>query len=370
MLGKPLVSIIIGTRPEAIKLAPVIIEFKKCNSLDVRVLLTGQHKEMVTQVLELFDIKADIDLGIMKKSQSLAYITSSILKSLELEFMKYKPSLLIIQGDTSSAFSGALAAYYQKIPIAHVEAGLRTDDLYYPFPEEANRKLISQITTLHFAPTETSAQNLIKSNNLGKIYITGNTVIDSLMIMSDKLKSFKNKFLNLNNQKLILCTIHRRENWGNKIENIINGLLKILDKFPEVSILIPMHKNKIVRDPLKDRLIGNSRVTLTEPLQYDHLVYILKACFMVLTDSGGLQEEAPTFGKPVLVLRENTERPEALKAGTSKLIGTNAKSIFEEVSNLLNNDENYKRMSSANNPYGDGTASLKILKECKSFLKI
>ncbi|WP_288260263.1 non-hydrolyzing UDP-N-acetylglucosamine 2-epimerase [uncultured Prochlorococcus sp.] len=368
MIPKPLVSLVIGTRPEAIKLAPIIIEFRKSNEINLRVILTGQHKEMVLQVLNLFDIQADLDLEIMKKFQSLTYITSSILESLENEFSKFKPNLVIVQGDTTSALAAALAAYYQKIPIAHVEAGLRTNNLYYPFPEEANRKIISQITSLNFAPTQISADNLLASNTAGKILITGNTVVDALIIMSEKIKFLKNDYLNNLNKSFILCTIHRRENWGMNLDNIIEGIIRILDKHPDISILIPMHKNDIVRDPFLENFKSISRVILTEPLSYAELVFYLKDCIFVLTDSGGLQEEAPTFGKPVLVLRDNTERPEGIEAGTSKLIGTCPDGIFQEVNNLLTNSEIYRKMSTAINPYGDGTASVKIVEECKKFL--
>ena len=367
------VSVIIGTRPEAIKLAPVILELKKHKSIQTRVILSGQHIEIVLQVINLFEIKEDHNLEIMKQSQSINAINAKILTKLELEFQRNKTDLIIVQGDTTTTFSAAIAAFYQKIPIAHVEAGLRTNDLYEPFPEEANRRLISQIATLHFAPTDSSKQNLIDSGvESGKIFITGNTVVDSLLSIANKHDCNNlniDKFKEHKGNEIILTTIHRRENWGEPLANICDGLKMILEKHNDIVIVIPLHPNKDVREIIKSKLSNNSRAKLIEPLPYDELVYLIKKCKLVLTDSGGLQEEAPALGKPVLILRGNTERIEALNAGTTKLVGTNSNSIFKECNSLLTDKNEYDKMANSINPYGNGKSSKLIVDQCLNFLE-
>lgn len=366
---KKLITIVLGTRPEAIKLAPLIKTFKKCEKFKTRVVITGQHKEMVDQVLKIFDIKPQKDLNIMQHNQSLTQITCLILKGLKEEFKYKRPSLVIVQGDTSTAFAAALGAFYAQIPVGHVEAGLRTNQLNDPFPEEANRRLISQIGSLHFAPTDKSKVNLINSGINGIIKVTGNTVIDALFAISKK--NIVPKISGIDwNKKVIFVSVHRRENWGLKLQDIIKGLKMILSENQDIIILLPLHPNPIVREPFLNAFKNKKEVILIKPLNYSELVGTLKNCYALLTDSGGLQEEAPSLGKPVLVLRKTTERPEAIAAGTAKLIGTDPESIFRETCNILTNKKAYQKMSRAINPFGDGKASERILEICKEFLNI
>ncbi|MBF2034161.1 MAG: UDP-N-acetylglucosamine 2-epimerase (non-hydrolyzing) [Leptolyngbyaceae cyanobacterium T60_A2020_046] len=355
------VCITLGTRPEAIKLAPVIRVFQQAEDMDTRVILTGQHREMVAQVMDLFQLRADEDLDIMQPQQSLTDITCRSLHGLERCFQKYQPQLVIVQGDTTTAFAAALAAFYQKIAVGHVEAGLRTDDLWNPFPEEANRRLISQITHLHFAPTRTSVEHLRRSGVVGAIHQTGNTVIDALLAIAAQHPACDIPGLDWNQHRVILATVHRRENWGEPLHDIATGFLTILNKFPDTALLLPLHRNPTVREPLTQRLGDHPRVFLTEPLDYHHLVGAMQRCTLLLTDSGGLQEEAPGLGKPVLVLRETTERPEAVEAGTAKLVGTNPPAIAAAASELLSNPVAYDQMAKAVNPFGDGQAARRIL---------
>ena len=366
----PLVTFILGTRPEAIKLAPVIKLFFTNKKIKVRLILTGQHKSMVDQVMDLFGLKADLDLDIMKENQTLSRITKEVIEGLNQEFKSHRPHLLIVQGDTSTAFSAALAAFYNKIPVAHVEAGLRTDNLFNPYPEECNRRLISQMSSIHFAPTEFSKKNLLDSNVHGIIKVTGNTVIDALKYISKKIPNFSIKGVDLNKSRLILSTVHRRENWGDNLFQIAKGLKKIVDEFNDVVLLVPMHKNPVVREPLKRVLGGNPRILLSEPLSYEKLVSAIQSSTIIISDSGGIQEEAPTFGKPVLVLRENTERIEVIENGVAKLVGTDKENIFREAKILLTNTLEYDSMSKQSNPYGDGNASSMILETCCEFLKV
>lgn len=361
------VSIILGTRPEAIKLAPVIQKFKSCPEFDTQVILTGQHREMVDQVMQLFDLTADQNLAIMQPNQTLSDITCLSLRGLEDLFKQLMPRLVLVQGDTTTAFAAALAAFYQKIPVGHVEAGLRTDDIYNPYPEEANRRLISQITQLHFAPTSLSVEHLQRSGVLGEIHQTGNTVIDALLAVAAREPACPVPGLDWNNFRVILATVHRRENWGQPLDDIAQGFLKVLEKFPDTALLLPLHRNPTVRDPLKAALGEHPRVFLTEPLDYTDLVGAIQRCYLLLTDSGGLQEEAPSLGKPVLVLRETTERPEAVTAGTAKLVGTNADHILETAGNLLSSATAYQEMANAVNPFGDGYASDRILQIVKNY---
>ncbi len=363
------VCIVLGTRPEAIKLAPVIQQFKNSPSFDTQVILTGQHREMVEQVMRMFDLKADRDLAIMQHQQTLTDITCRSLQGLEDLFKELQPKIVLVQGDTTTAFAAALAAFYQKIPVGHVEAGLRTDDVFNPYPEEANRRLISQLTRLHFAPTELAAENLVRSGVLGEIHRTGNTVIDALLGVAKRQPECKIPNLDWNKYRTILATVHRRENWGEPLQGIARAFLQILDKFPDTALLLPLHKNPTVREPLQALLGDHPRVFLTEPLDYTELVGAIQRCHLILTDSGGLQEEAPSLGKPVLVLRETTERPEAISAGTAKLVGTNSDTIVTAAAELLSNSDAYNAMAMAINPFGDGLAAARILKIVEEYFR-
>lgn len=364
---KKTVCITLGTRPEAIKLAPVIKCFQEAEDFDTKVILTGQHREMVSQVMKLFNLSATVDLDIMQTQQSLSDITCRSLQGLEKIFAEIKPDLVISQGDTTTAFSASLAAFYQQIPVAHVEAGLRTDNIYNPFPEEANRRLISQITQLHFAPTTLAVENLQKSGVTGEIHLTGNTVIDALLSVAEKNPRCDVEGLDWEKYRVLLVTVHRRENWGEPLKDIIAGLKLILDQFPDTAILLPLHRNPIVREPLQKELGGLDRVFLTNPLDYEELVGAIQRSYLLLTDSGGLQEEAPSLGKPVLVLRETTERPEAVTAGTAKLIGTRSNQILSSARDLLGNEANYQQMAEAINPFGDGNASSRIVEIARKY---
>jgi UDP-N-acetylglucosamine 2-epimerase (non-hydrolysing) len=362
------VCIILGTRPEAIKLAPVIQTFQRDPAFKTQVVLTGQHKEMVAQVMELFDLQADRDLAIMQHGQTLTDITCRSLRGLEDLFQELQPQIVLVQGDTTTAFAAALAAFYKQIPVGHVEAGLRTDNIYNPYPEEANRRLISQITQLHFAPTLLSVENLERSGVVGRIYNTGNTVIDALLNVAARNPECPIDGLDWNQYRVILSTVHRRENWGEPLQDIAQGFLNVLDKFPDTALLLPLHRNPTVREPLQAILGNHPRVFLTEPLDYAELVGAIQRCYLLLTDSGGLQEEAPSLGKPVLVLRETTERPEAVMAGTAKLVGTNSDSILQEAGQLLSQPDAYQNMANAINPFGDGHAAERIAQAVKEFL--
>lgn len=370
MADQPRVTIVLGTRPEAIKLAPVIRTFQACDALNTRVVLTGQHREMVTQVMDLFGLKADQDLNLMTPRQTLTHVTCAALQGLREDFQAYPPGMVLVQGDTTTAFAAGLAAFYEQIPVGHVEAGLRTDNLLDPFPEEANRRLLSQIATLHFAPTVKAEANLKASGVVGEISVTGNTVIDALLLMAESAPEIGFDKLDWSTQRVILATVHRRENWGDRLQDIASGMLQILDRHPDTALLLPLHRNPTVREPLQQLLGDHSRVVLTEPLDYDRLVTAMKGCTLLLTDSGGLQEEAPALGKPVLVLRRTTERPEAVDAGTARLVGTDPGVILEEASRLLSDPDAYEAMSRAVNPFGDGKASGRILESCRRLLGV
>jgi len=354
------VCITLGTRPEAIKLAPVIQTFQQLPQFDTKVMLTGQHREMVAQVMALFELEADHNLDIMQPKQTLSDITCRSLQGLEKCFVDMQPDMVISQGDTTTAFAAALAAFYQQIPVGHVEAGLRTDNILNPFPEEANRRLVSQIATLHFAPTETSVVNLKVSGVTQGIHQTGNTVIDALLRVADKSPTCDVPGLDWSKYRVILSTVHRRENWGEPLADIADSFLQILDRFPDTALLLPLHRNPTVREPLKAALDSHPRTFLVEPLDYAQLVGAMKRSHLLLTDSGGLQEEAPGLGKPVLVLRETTERPEAVTAGTAKLVGTDPTTIVEAASKLLGDEAAYVAMAKAVNPFGDGHAAERI----------
>lgn len=361
------VCIIVGTRPEAIKLAPVIQRFKGSSSFETRVILTGQHREMVDQVMQLFQLSSDGDLAIMQPQQTLTDITCRSLQGLESLFEQIQPTLVLVQGDTTTAFAAALAAFYQKIPVGHVEAGLRTDDLLNPYPEEANRRLISQVTQLHFAPTSLAVDNLRRSGVVGEIHQTGNTVIDALLMVAQRQPACDIPSLDWQKYRTLLATVHRRENWGEPLRDIAQGFLQILGKFPDTALLLPLHRNPTVREPLQAMLGDHPRVFLTEPLDYKELVGAIQRSYLLLTDSGGLQEEAPSLGKPVLVLRETTERPEAIAAGTAKLVGTNPSQILAAASDLLYDPDAYKAMATAVNPFGDGHAAERILRIVENY---
>ncbi|AFY69792.1 UDP-N-Acetylglucosamine 2-epimerase [Thalassoporum mexicanum PCC 7367] len=362
------VCVVMGTRPEAIKLATVIQALRQ-NSADFNatVVLTGQHREMVSQVMQLFELTADHDLAIMQPKQSLTQITSLALAGLEQLFQEIQPDLVLVQGDTTTAFAAALAAFYQKIPVGHVEAGLRTDDLFQPYPEEANRRLISQIAQLHFAPTAGAMINLARSGITRHTYQTGNTVIDALLHVSGRSPQCEIAGLDWQKQPVILATVHRRENWGEPLQQICHAWLEILAKFPDLALVLPVHLNPIVREPMHSLLGKHPRIFLTDPLDYEQLVAVMQRCYLVMTDSGGLQEEAPSLGKPVLVLRETTERQEAIAAGTARLVGTDTNQIVGAASDLLSDRQLYETMANCVNPFGDGTASQKILQIIKTY---
>ncbi|NEZ47427.1 UDP-N-acetylglucosamine 2-epimerase (non-hydrolyzing) [Clostridium niameyense] len=364
---------IFGTRPEAIKMAPLVKELNKRGNIDNKVCVTAQHREMLDQVLDLFNIDTDYDLNIMKKKQSLTGITINVLEGLEEVFQREKPDLVLVHGDTTTTFAGALAAFYQKIKVGHVEAGLRTFDKYFPFPEEMNRKLTTGISDLNFAPTIGSKNNLLKEGvDEESIFITGNTVIDAMEFTVENNYVFDNDELNTidyNNKKVIMVTAHRRENWGEGIENICNALKRIVEENEDVEIVYLVHLNPVVRDVVY-KILGNvKRVHLLDPLDTKQTHNLMNKCYMVMTDSGGLQEEAPHLGKPVLVLRNVTERPEAIKVGTVKLTGTNVNNILTLANELIKNKESYNLMSKAINPYGDGKASERIVDSIEYYFK-
>jgi UDP-N-acetylglucosamine 2-epimerase (non-hydrolysing) len=368
---------IFGTRPEAIKMAPLIKAFEKEKSIDSKVCVTAQHREMLDQVLELFEIKPDYDLNIMKSGQDLYDITSNVLLGLKNVLKEFKPDIVLVHGDTTTTFAASLAAFYQKIKIGHVEAGLRTWNIYSPWPEEANRELTSILTNYHFAPTNIAKENLLKEGKKEEnIIVTGNTVIDALFLALNKIENdekLKNKILKKiyeyyplkENKKLILVTGHRRENFGKGFLNICAALKEIAINNPDIDIVYPVHLNPNVQKPVREILSNINNVYLIDPLPYQEFIYLMKKAYFIITDSGGIQEEAPSLGKPVLVTRETTERPEAIKAGTVKLVGTDKEKIIKETQRLINNKEVYKKMAKAHNPYGDGKACERIL----NFLK-
>lgn len=366
------VMTIFGTRPEAIKMAPVVLELKKYpDEIQTLVTVTAQHREMLDQVLNLFEIKPDFDLNIMSQRQTLFDITTRAMNGLDEIFSKTKPDLVLVHGDTTTTLAGSLAAYYHQIPVGHVEAGLRTFNKYSPFPEEMNRRLTDAITDLNFAPTETSKQNLLREGTPSeKIFVTGNTVIDALHMVVQKKFSFDEKFESLfENSRVILVTTHRRENWGEPLRHVYQALKDVLAKFADVQIIFPVHRNPTVRKVVDEELGSIDRVTLIEPLEYQPFSNLMNRATLILTDSGGIQEEAPALGKPVLVLRDTTERPEAVEFGTVKLVGTDREKIFQTVSELLSDEAAYKKMSEATNPYGDGLASKRIVDAVKKFSK-
>jgi len=356
---------IFGTRPEAIKMAPVIIELKRRpGEFEVVVAVSGQHREMLYQVLNLFEIQPDYDLDIMQANQSLAQITSRVLHGVESILEKEVPDIVLVQGDTSTTFAGALAAFYHQIPIGHIEAGLRTYDKYNPFPEEKNRQLTSVLADLHFAPTRIARENLIKEGISPEIiHVTGNTVVDALLMITNRNFEFKQSPLStidFDNKKVILVTAHRRENLGKPLNSICLALKEMVANNKDVEVVFPVHLNPKVRSVVKNILGAVERVYLIEPLDYGPFVHLMSKVYLILTDSGGIQEEAPSLGKPVLVMRKITERPEGVNAGVVKIVEAETEVLLHEVQTLLDNPEEYKQMSSKSNLFGDGKASLRI----------
>src|SRR5574344_625967 len=361
-MSKIKVLTVFGTRPEAIKMAPLVKEFEKRNDVfDSIVCVTAQHREMLDQVLNLFDIKPDYDLNIMKPNHDLSKITSDVLLLMKDVVEKAKPDIVLVHGDTTTSMAAALSAFYAKVPVGHVEAGLRTFDKYYPFPEEINRVFADAVCTYHFAPTETSVENLIKSAIPNThIYKTGNTVIDALLHTVENNKTDLS-YIGLNpDLKTILLTSHRRENFGEPIKNICKAVLKLVEKNKDIQVVYPVHLNPNVQKPVYELLDKKERIHLISPMEYAPFASLMKESHIIMSDSGGVQEEAPSLGKPVLVLRSTTERPEAVEYGTVKLVGTDTANIVENIQLLLDDEVEYKKMSESINPYGDGLASSRI----------
>ena len=355
------VLVVYGTRPEAIKMCPLILELKNRPEVESIVCITGQHREMLDQVNGLFGVKADYDLNIMQERQSLADITTKVLQGVSLVLDKEKPDIMLVHGDTTTSFAAALAAFYKNIPVGHVEAGLRTCDMQSPFPEEFNRQVVDLICSYYFVPTETARKHLLdEGKEECKIYITGNTVIDALKITVDN--SFTDDNIEwANDSRLVLLTSHRRENIGRNMKQIFQAVSDIVHEYQDVKVIYPVHKNPKVREIASQYFNDNDRVRLIEPLDVYQFHNYIQKCYLIMTDSGGIQEEAPSLGKPVLVLRENTERPEGIAAGTLKLVGVNKESVYRGVKELLDDKNLYESMSKASNPYGDGKASRRIV---------
>ena len=370
MTRRKKVMVVFGTRPEAIKMAPLVTALKQHPELETIVAVTAQHRQMLDQVLELFEITPDEDLNVMQPGQTLSGLTSRIVQGMEQVIAKHAPDIVLVHGDTTTTFATSLAAFYQRTAIGHVEAGLRTGNIYSPWPEEANRKLTGALTSIHFAPTEKSAANLFAENvDPATIHVTGNTVIDALLTVVDKIDTHaqlstrlaeKFPFLDAS-KRLVLVTGHRRENFGDGFEQICRALKEIAAR-GDTQVVYPVHLNPNVQEPVNRILAGQENVYLIDPLDYLPFVYLMSRSYIIVTDSGGIQEEAPSLGKPVLVMRDTTERPEAVDAGTVKLVGTDADRIVVEVGQLLDDQDKYKKMSLSHNPYGDGLASVKICK--------
>ncbi|MBF0231960.1 MAG: UDP-N-acetylglucosamine 2-epimerase (non-hydrolyzing) [Desulfamplus sp.] len=386
------ILIIFGTRPEAIKMAPIIKAFDKHpDQFRSQVCVTAQHRQMLDQVLNLFEIKPDYDLDIMKPGQNLFDVTCNVLQGLKTVLEKDIPDLVLVHGDTTTTMAASLAAFYSGIPVGHVEAGLRTNNKHAPFPEEINRRIASVLTDLHFSPTESAGNNLLREGvSPERIFVTGNTVIDALLMTLEKIRSenleskiaanlieafpclskvWNNDTQNAKESRLILITGHRRENFGQGFENICHALKAIAASNPDVQIVYPVHLNPQVQEPVKRILSKSSNIHLIAPLDYLPFVYLMHRSYMIITDSGGVQEEAPSLGKPVLVMRDTTERPEAVQAGTVKLVGTDGKKIIDEATRLLIDSCAYEEMSRAYNPYGDGNAADRIITICENYLK-
>ncbi|PNE22978.1 UDP-N-acetylglucosamine 2-epimerase [Mesotoga sp. Brook.08.YT.4.2.5.1] len=357
------VALIFGTRPEAVKMAPVYLALKN-SSLRPVVIATAQHREMLDQVLSLFGIEPDFDLNIMQQRQSLSGLTSRLIEKLDEIYLQNKFDATLVQGDTTSTFTGALVSFYHKIPVGHVEAGLRTANVYDPFPEEVNRRLNGVISTYHYPPTEKSKLNLLKEGVPEEnMLVTGNTVIDALLWVTSNKSRLTSSFreaLGVEGDDYILVTMHRRENWGRPMQEVMKAIKDVLNEFPRMKVVFPVHLNPAVREVVYPELEEHDRVVLTDPLDYLPFISLMEKSKLILTDSGGIQEEAPALGKPTLVLRRTTERPEAIEAGTAKLVGTSREAVFMETMRLLSDSREYERMAKARNPFGDGTASKRI----------
>lgn len=354
---------VFGTRPEAIKMAPLVKELAKYSDLESICCLTGQHREMLDSVMEIFDLRGDYDLNIMEKRQTLSTITTKTLLGMEQVMEQCRPDMILVHGDTSTTFAGALAAFYHQVPVGHVEAGLRTWDKYSPFPEEMNRTLVGDIADLHFSPTKANAENLKREAIAGKIFITGNTAIDAMGYTVKENYSFATPELNdldFVNHRVIVVTCHRRENYGAPMEQIMRAIAKVVELHPDVEVVYPVHLSPVVQECAAKYLGGKDRIHLISPVDVQEMHNLLARCYMVMTDSGGLQEEAPALGKPVLVMRKETERPEAVAAGTAKLAGVEYQAVLDEANRLLDSAEAYQNMAKAVNPYGDGHACERI----------
>lgn len=362
------VLVVFGTRPEAIKMCPLVKELKRDKNFEVAVCVSGQHKEMLEQVLKVFDIVPEYDLAIMKEKQTLFDVTVNILERIKQVLEKFKPDIVLVHGDTSTTFVTALACFYLQIPVGHVEAGLRTYNIYSPYPEEFNRQAVGIISKCNFAPTEKAKDNLIQEGKDEKsIYVTGNTAIDALLTTISK--DYKHPILEwARDSRLILLTAHRRENLGEPLYNMFRAIKRIVEEYEDIKVVYPIHMNPIVRQAAKEVLGNNERIKLIEPLEVIDFHNFMANSYLILTDSGGIQEEAPSLGKPVLVMRDTTERPEGIEAGTLKLVGTSEEVIYCEFKRLLTDDEEYKKMSNASNPYGDGNASKRIVNILKEIL--
>ncbi len=376
------ILMVFGTRPEAIKMAPLFHQFKKDKNFQINVCSTGQHREMLDQVMNLFNIRAKYDLNLMKPNQDLSSLTYRVIEKTDEIYKKYKPDLVFVHGDTTTTMAASISAFYNNISVAHVEAGLRTNDLSAPFPEEFNRQVVSRIAELNFAPTKTSRSNLLKENvSSNKIFVTGNTVIDSLHLALKKIKASRSLMkkvennlsdlldFDINHHQYILITGHRRENFGDGFKDICEALKDSALKFKKIKFIYPVHLNPNVKRPVSKILSNLDNFYLIPPLDYETFLVLLEKSYFVITDSGGIQEEAPSLGKPVLVMRNVTERPEAVKSGTVKLVGSNKKKIIKNIQELINNSAIHKKMSKSHNPYGDGKACKRILTATKNFLK-
>jgi UDP-N-acetylglucosamine 2-epimerase (non-hydrolysing) len=364
MSEKLKVLTVFGTRPEAVKMSPVVKVLNDEVEIDHRVCVTAQHREMLDQVLKIFDIEPDYDLDIFEHGQSLSQITERAMKGIEKVIKEFGPDVLLVQGDTTTVFAGALAGFYNGVKVGHIEAGLRSGNIYSPYPEEANRKMTGVVTEYHFAPTENSRNNLLKEDYLeDKIFITGNTVIDALLQVVDDEYVFEDDLLNeidYENKKVVLLTSHRRENLGQPMRNIFTAVKRVVEENGDVEVIYPVHLNPKVREIAREVFGENDKVHLIEPVDYLPFANLIGKCHIVVTDSGGIQEEAPSLGKPVLVVRRETERPEGITAGTAKLAGVEEETVYEMLTDLVRNEESYKKMANAVNPYGDGKSAERI----------
>ena len=372
-MSKIKVLSVFGTRPEAIKMCPLVKVLEKDDRIESIVCATAQHREMLDTVLEIFDVKPQYDLNVMSHGQTIVDVSNKVLTGVDKVIKECNPDIVIVHGDTSTTLNGALAAFYNQKPIGHIEAGLRTGDLYSPFPEEANRKLTGAIATLHFSATESNKANLERENINKNIYITGNTVIDALLSVVDKNHKFDDKNLNyidFENNKIVLLTAHRRENWGGPMKDIFAAVKELVNKNEDVNVIFPMHKNPLIRELANESFKGvEDKIHLIEPLEYVDFANLMAKCYLIMTDSGGIQEEAPALGKPVIVLRTETERPEAVEAGTVKLAGIKKEDIFNIANELINDEEAYNKMAHAVNPYGDGKACPRIIEHIVEYFK-